>query len=429
MRIFAEDRLHLSITLKQAWCSAFGLHYLCSSVFVDTYIQKLHTMLYLLQFACLILMLISAFFLAVTRIHVRWTNRRYEYSRWMISSALLLMAAHFFLQMHYGFRATSTYLGAVINIMVYQPCFTLFAMAIYNVEATHTKRRKMNLICAAVYAAMLAAFAVGYSFSGSLNIGAWLYVMLALFLGNIVYCIYMIIIEMNKRKKLLETMTATDMRPFTRYAYACLTLLFITATIIPFAILSTKSLYIIGPFGLVATLFFIVNFVALGFNYVPTEELLDKERGNNLTADAVNAESEEESVKCDVQQSAPETGSEQTSKQLPTSRIAFIRSALDHWCADLGYKDCTVNMLTLSNLLEINKTELSQYFSQCQNTTFRIWLGEIRFNAAKKMMMENPDFSNDIISSECGFSSRSYLYRVFKEKEGCTPVAWRDKQA
>lgn len=100
-------------------------------------------------------MLISAFFLAVTRIHVRWTNRRYEYSRWMISSALLLMAAHFFLQMHYGFRATSTYLGAVINIMVYQPCFTLFAMAIYNVEATHTKRRKMNLICAAVYAPCL----------------------------------------------------------------------------------------------------------------------------------------------------------------------------------------------------------------------------------------------------------------------------------
>ena len=374
-------------------------------------------------------MLISAFFIAVTRIHVRWTNRRYEYLRWMIFSALLFMAAHFFLQMHYGFRATSTYLGAVINIMVYQPCFTLFAMAIYNVEATYTKRRKMNLICAAVYAAMLAAFAVGYSFSGSLNIGAWLYVMLALFLGNIVYCIYMIIIEMNKRKKLLETMTATDMRPFTRYAYACLTLLFITATIIPFAILSTKSLYIIGPFGLVATLFFIVNFVALGFNYVPTEELLGKERGNNLTADAVNAESEEESVKCDVQQSVPETGSEQTSKQLPTSRIAFIRSALDHWCADLGYKDCTVNMLTLSNLLEINKTELSQYFSQCQNTTFRIWLSEIRFNAAKKMMMENPDFSNDIISSECGFSSRSYLYRVFKEKEGCTPIAWRDKQA
>lgn len=38
-------------------------------------------MLYLLQFACLIVMLISAFFIAVTRLHVRWINRRYECSR------------------------------------------------------------------------------------------------------------------------------------------------------------------------------------------------------------------------------------------------------------------------------------------------------------------------------------------------------------
>ncbi|WP_443866162.1 helix-turn-helix transcriptional regulator [Leyella stercorea] len=45
------------------------------------------------------------------------------------------------------------------------------------------------------------------------------------------------------------------------------------------------------------------------------------------------------------------------------------------------------------------------------------------------MMMENPVLSNDMISSGCCFSSRSYLYRVFKEKEGCTPIAWRDKQA
>lgn len=162
-------------------------------------------MLYLLQFACLIFMFISAFFIAVTRLHVRWINRRYEWSRWMIFSALLFMAVHFFLQMYCGFRATGAAVGAVINVLVYLPCFTIIAMAIYNIEATHTKRRKMNLICAAVYAAMLAAFAAGYSFSGSLNIGGWLYVMLALFFGNMVYCIYMVKKEMKKRQRMLET--------------------------------------------------------------------------------------------------------------------------------------------------------------------------------------------------------------------------------
>ena len=380
-------------------------------------------MLYLLQFACLIFMFISAFFIAVTRLHVRWINRRYEWSRWMIFAALLFMAVHFFLQMYFGFRATGEDVGAVINVLVYLPCFTLFSMAIYNIEATHTKRRKMNLICAAVYAAMLAAFAVGYSFSGSLNIGAWLYVMLALFFGNIVYCIYMIIIEMNKRKKLLETMTATDMLPFIRYARASIAMLSLIAISMPFAILSTKSLYIIGPVGLLVLLFFIVNFVAFGNCYVPTEELLDRERGNGETDD----DDEPTTAENCASQSAADC--EQSAQRLSAERSAFIQAALDKWCADMGYKDSSVNMLTLSHSLDINKNELSQFFSQCQNTTFRIWLSEIRFNAAKKMMKEFPDYNNDIISAECGFSSRSYLYRIFKEKEGCTPVEWRAKNS
>lgn len=384
-------------------------------------------MLYLLQFACLIFMFISAFFIAVTRLHVRWINRRYEWSRWMIFSALLFMAVHFFLQMYFGFRAMGEDVGAVINALVYLPCFTLFSMAIYNIEATHTKRRKMNLICAAVYAAMLAAFAVGYSFSGSLNIGAWLYVMLALFFGNIVYCIYMIIIEMNKRKKLLETMTATDMLPFIRYARASIAMLSLIAISMPFAILSTKLLYVVGPLGLLITLFFIVNFVAFGNCYVPTEELLDRERGNGETDDEDADEDEQTMAESCASQSAADC--DQSEQRLSAERSAFIQAALDKWCADMGYKDSSVNMLTLSHLLDINKNELTQFFSQCQNTTFRIWLSEIRFNAAKRMMIEYPDYSNDIISSECGFSSRSYLYRVFKEKEGCTPIAWRDKQA
>lgn len=380
-------------------------------------------MLYLLQFACLIFMFISAFFIAVTRLHVRWINRRYEWSRWMIFAALLFMAVHFFLQMYFGFRAMGEDVGAVINVLVYLPCFTLFSMAIYNIEATHTKRRKVNLICAAVYAAMLAAFAVGYSFSGSLNIGAWLYVMLALFFGNIVYCIYMIIIEMNKRKKLLETMTATDMLPFIRYARASIAMLSLIAISMPFAILSTKSLYIIGPVGLLVLLFFIVNFVAFGNCYVPTEELLDRERGNGETDD----DDEPTTAENCASQSAADC--EQSAQRLSVERSAFIQAALDKWCADIGYKDSSVNMLTLSHSLDINKNELTQFFSQCQNTTFRIWLSEIRFNAAKKMMKEFPDYNNDIISAECGFSSRSYLYRIFKEKEGCTPVEWRAKNS
>ena len=116
-------------------------------------------------------------------------------------------------------------------------------------------------------------------------------------------------------------------------------------------------------------------------------------------------------------------------QQLSEERRNFIQNSLDQWCMDLGYKDCNVNMLTLSRTLCISKNELSLFFDQYLHSNFRIWLSEIRLNAAKKMMLECPDYSNDIISAECGFSCRTHLYRIFKTKEGCSPTEWRDFQS
>ena len=231
---------------------------------------------------------------------------------------------------------------------------------------------------------------------------------------------------MIKRKNMLETMAASDMLPYVRYARSSVVILFLAALIMPFAILSNTLLFIAGPFALLALLFFNLNFVALGSSYTPTEELLDKEEEiSALVRTGHQKPSGEASLNKDK---SCRTGTE-TLQQLSEERIDFIRQRLDEWCADLGYKDCAVNMLTLSRTLSISKEELSIFFDQCMQSTFRIWLSEIRFNAAKKMMLDYPDYSNDIISAECGFSARTYLYRVFKTKEGCTPAEWREEQA
>lgn len=376
--------------------------------------------LYFLQFACFIFMLINALILGITHLHMKWVNRRYEWSRWLILAGMMGLAIQYLLQMLLGFRAKSDDLGAVFNILVYTPCIITIAMGIYNIEATHANRRKMNIVCACIYAAIIAVFCIGYSNSGSLNIGNWLYVMLVLFGANVAYCIYMIMIEMRKRKKMLELMTGDDMLPYVRYARASVFALFFSTLTMPFAILSTTLLYIIGPLALLSILFFNLSFVAMGFNYVPTEELLDKEEEESAAlADKITESSNG--------QDADSADSKETLPSFSQERQAFIKEKLDKWCEELGYKDTTVNMFTLSRSLNISKNELSRYFTSCLNSTFRIWLSEVRFEAAKKMMLNYPDYNNDIISAECGFSSRSYLYRIFKEKEGCSPTVWRAK--
>lgn len=360
--------------------------------------------LFLLQFACFIFMLINAFIVALSHLHVRWENKRYERSRWMIVVALIGLAIQYVLQMTFGFRAMHDNLGAVINILLYTPCFSLISIGIYNIETTRANLRKMILMCSGIYAAIIVVFCVGINLHHSLYIREGLYLMLTLFCVSVFYCINMIIQEMIRRKNMLETMAATDLLPYVKYSRASVIILWLAVLAMPVAIFSTTLLYIVGPAVLLALLFFNLTFIALGSSYIPTEELLDKEEENQRS------------------------GEKKTLQQLSEERRNFIQNSLDQWCMDLGYKDCNVNMLTLSRTLCISKDELSVFFDQYLKTTFRIWLGDIRFNAAKKMMFEFPDYSNDIISAECGFSARTYLYRIFKSKEGCTPTEWREEQ-
>ena len=360
--------------------------------------------LFLLQFACFIFMLVNAFFVALSHLHVRWENKRYERSRWMIVVALIGLAIQYAVQMVFGFRAMHDNLGAVVNILIYTPCFSLISMGIYNIETTSSNLRKMILMCSGIYAAIIVVFYVGFSLHHSLYIREGLYLMLTLFCVSVFYCIYMIIQEMIRRKNMLETMAATDLLPYVRYSRASVIILWLAVLAMPVAIFSTTLLYIVGPAVLLALLFFNLTFIALGSSYIPTEELLNKEENIQRCGGA----------------------SEKPLQQLSEERRNFIQNSLDQWCMDLGYKDCNVNILTLSRTLCISKNELSQFFDQCLHSNFRIWLSEIRLNAAKKMMLEYPDYSNDIISAECGFSCRTHLYRIFKTKEDCSPTEWRD---
>ena len=372
-------------------------------------------------------MLINGLFVGLSHLHVRWENKRYERSRWMIVVAMIGLAIQYAVQMVFGFRAADDSLGAVINILVYTPCFSLISLGIYNIETTRSNLRKMILMCSGIYAAIIVAFCVGISFHHSLYIREGLYVMLALFCLSVLYCIYMIIQEMIRRKNMLETMAATDMLPYVRYSRASVIILWLAVLAMPIAIFSTTLLYIVGPAVLFALLFFNLTFIALGSSYIPTEELLYKE---------------EESMKPNVECGAsggvnPFSDGQKSTREATTKRMnpiseerrVFVQQKLDEWCANGGYKDSNVNMLTLSRTLCISKNELSLFFDQYLHSNFRIWLSEIRLNAAKKMMLEYPDYSNDIISAECGFSCRTHLYRIFKTKEDCSPTEWRDFQS
>lgn len=361
--------------------------------------------LFLVQFACCIIMSMLGLILVLSRFQIRWTNRRYEVSRWLLVFSMFVLAVHYVLQMVCGFRAKGDEIGAVVNVLFYSPVSSFISYATYNLICYRGGRKKFALMGCVSYALILICFFFGYNDTPrGMHMGEWLYVMLVLFAVTILYSVYTTVIEMRYHRKIIEENTTEDLLPFDRYAYASYGVASIMVLAMVGAICYRPLLYCVGPLMLFSLISFTISFLGYGYNMIPAEVRLELD-----TADEP----------LEVMEESEEVG-------LGSEKISIIESMLASWCDKGGYRDSTVNMPMLSVKLGIPRNELSLYFENYLKSSFRIWLSDIRFKEAQRMLLEECRYSNDTISSECGFSSHAHLYKIFKAKTGFTPGQWRD---
>lgn len=361
--------------------------------------------LFLVQFACCIIVSMLGLILVLSRFQIRWTNRRYEVSRWLLAFSMFVLAWHYVLQMVCVFRAKGDEIGAVVNVLFYSPVSFFISYATYNLICYRGGRKKFALLGCVSYALILICFFFGYNDTPrGMHMGEWLYVMLALFAVTIMYSTYTTVIEMRYHRKIIEENTTEDLLPFDRYTYTTYGLAGIMVLAMVGAICYRPLLYCVGPLMLFSLISFTISFLGYGYNMIPAEVRLEQE-----TADEP----------LEVMEESEEVG-------LGSEKISIIESMLASWCDKGGYRDSTVNMPMLSVKLGIPRNELSMYFENCLKSSFRIWLSDIRFKEAQRMLLEECRYSNDTISSECGFSSHAHLYKIFKAKTGFTPGQWRD---
>lgn len=361
--------------------------------------------LFLVQFACCIIVSMLGLILVLSRFQIRWTNRRYEVSRWLLAFSMFVLAWHYVLQMVCGFRAKGDEIGAVVNVLFYSPVSFFISYATYNLICYRGGRKKFALLGCVSYALILICFFFGYNDTPrGMHMGEWLYVMLALFAVTIMYSTYTTVIEMRYHRKIIEENTTEDLLPFDRYAYASYGVASIMVLAMVGAICYRPLLYCVGPLMLFSLISFTISFLGYGYNMIPAEVRLELD-----TADEP----------LEVMEESEEVG-------LGSEKISIIESMLASWCDKGGFRDSTVNMPMLSVKLGIPRNELSMYFENCLKSSFRIWLSDIRFKEAQRMLLEECRYSNDTISSECGFSSHAHLYKIFKAKTGFTPGQWRD---
>ena len=372
--------------------------------------NNIMTSLFILQLVCCVITAMLALQLAMASLQVRWKVWRYEISRWLLVASMLFFSVHYLLQMVHGLRAQGTDVGAAFNILFYTPVAFAITLSIINIESTGSKVRRYCLRSMMAYILIALVFVIGIFQNRSLHIGNMLYVMLGLFVASMAYFIFVIHKETNtQRQKLMENF-GSDLIPYVRYSQASIILLYLTAGLLPVAILFNTLLYIIGPLMLLSVIFFVHTFIAMGYYITPKGVISDENDAEAKVTEAEDINDDKNTHSTNI---------------LTANRKMEIELALKKWCEEGCYKDYEVSIYSLATKLGYKKNELTEYFNQSEYTNFRTWLSDIRFNEAVRMMKANPEYSIDAISTECGFSSHTWIYRIFKQKTGMSPSQWR----
>lgn len=105
-----------------------------------------------------------------------------------------------------------------------------------------------------------------------------------------------------------------------------------------------------------------------------------------------------------------------------------IEKSLQLWVSQKRYCEYDKSREEIAAELNTTKEALHHYFMTRKGVDFKTWRTELRIEEAKKMLIENEDFSINIIGEMSGFSDRSNFHRQFVKIVGCSPKHWRESR-
>ena len=121
-------------------------------------------------------------------------------------------------------------------------------------------------------------------------------------------------------------------------------------------------------------------------------------------------------------------------------RGIYARSKLEHinvpeiarrmdlmMAQDQLYADEDLSLQKLAASLDVTHHQLSQILNEQLGTPFKGYVNRFRVDAARRMLLAEPDRSILSVAFAVGFNSKSAFHRTFNETVGTTPLQFRRK--
>jgi len=112
--------------------------------------------------------------------------------------------------------------------------------------------------------------------------------------------------------------------------------------------------------------------------------------------------------------------------ELTDPQLVRIERALQKWVQEKRFREYDKTRDQIAKELNTTKEMLHLYFTTKVGMDFKTWRTGLRIEEAKRLLIENPEMSTNIIAELSGFSDRSNFHRQFTKIVGCSPKQWRE---
>lgn len=331
----------------------------------------------------------------------------YGWARWLMATGLALLSLQFLVQYAFNIRQDMGITQAVfVNLIFFIPCTLSMSLAILYVQrqgqVTYnewmTGWRLYGLILVLLIGTAIFDRVPFHSFSEAVRKAE--YVCAALYLAMQSYYFYLHLHAYNRMKRAVEEYFDRDRDDLLRWMGLSIVILALFALLVPLILFAPD--YILIPFAIAS--FFLIYYTASSFY------------AYGISLDTQRVEEAEQILQADAEEAT------EAEPMLTEEERMRIEKAANAWASGGGYLKPNLTLTSVADEMGLQRYLLKAWLHGTEYSKLSTWLNHLRTEEAKRLMEEHPEWSLDTVSEKCGFSSRQYFHKVFRQETGITPT-------
>lgn len=337
-------------------------------------------------------------------------------ARWLMTTGIILLDVQFVLQYILGLRAMGVTQAVLLNLVLFIPCSWTISLALLYLQRQGRVSRTARWMGGATWAAALVLLGTAAAIDGQPLLSDTPELYKAEVAASLLYLMmqgYYISLHMKSlmaMRRTLQDYYDRDTDDLLRWMKLSIMVLMLMSLMVPLLIfVESKGLAIFAILFFAGIFFLVDSFCGYAVSSAPTK-VSDAEENETL-------EDEERRI---VDEELTTTDSE---AEMTTDVMLHVEAAVNRWVEAGGYLQSSINMPNAAEAIGIPRYLLSTWLKK-NNLTYASWMNSLRIDAAKRMLREHPDWSNEAVAQNCGFSDRSYFQKKFKEATGKTPAEY-----